>query len=212
MQIGSSPIPPADIAGAPATASSADRGVEATTDSLAQTVAGYYEHLPGKAPVYAMTARGMAHRTLERDIQGQLGALADKIKFLLTQAGSHSSQTCAAQLDCFMNHILHRGEPGKLSTEQAQYFYSEAFKGGLERNVARADMAGPEERQAAIQWLEGLCHLISTPVSFFNQVVGAALIDEFAKNFKRSIEGEFGPDPRVGVGRSGNLPEGAARI
>jgi hypothetical protein len=213
MQIGSSPIPAAGgIAGAPAAASSADRSVEAATDSLARTVAGYYEHLEGKTPVYAkITERGTVHRALECDIQSQLGALADKIKFLLTQAGSHSSQACAAQLDSFMDHILHRGEPGKLSTEQAHYFYSEAFKGSLERNVAHADMAAPAERQAAIQWLEGLCHLMSTPVSFFNQVVGAALIGEYAENLKRSIERESGPDLRGG-GQPGKLPEGAARI
>jgi hypothetical protein len=214
MQIGSSPISPANTAATPNPASTTNRGsAAAAADTLAQTIAGYYDHLQAKTPVYAsLTEPGMVHMAQERDIQDQLGALADRIKFLLIQGGSRSSQACAAQLDCFMDHIRHRGQPGKLSTEQAQYFYSDAFKGGLEQNVARADMAAPEDQHAATQRLEALCQLIGQPIPFFNQVVGAAVIDEFAAKFSGALERKSGLAPRGGSAPSGNLPEGAARI
>jgi hypothetical protein len=179
---------PGSAAIAPADAAAANHGANTKADNLARTISGYYDHLQAKAPVYAnLDEPALLPSVPEHDIQGQLGALADRIKFLLAQGDSRLLQPCSAHLDRFMENILHRGQAGKLSTEQAQYFYSNAFKGGLEQQVVEADMAPPQERRVAIRKLEALCELMGAPISFFNQVVGAAMIHEYATRFADAV-------------------------
>jgi hypothetical protein len=215
MHLGASSPQPITVPSVSSNAQAAGQDATAAADPLAQAISGYYSHLNAKTPIYQSLSPAqpsVVGTPEERDIQEQLGALVDKIKSLLAQGRGTSHEPELARLDHFLGNIQHRGQTGKLSTEEVQYFYSRSFKGKLERDVALADAAAPDGRDAATQRLEALCRVLGAPAMLYNHVVASRIVREFTDDFCANLDPSVYHPSQASPSSSRGWPEGASRI
>lgn len=218
MQIGSTHIPPATMdAGNAAPAGRANAAAQSSgPDRIDQAIAGYYRDLNAKLPLYQdLHGPSVVGTTIGRDIREQLEALAGKAIEILARNNWPNVELNSARLNGFLAPLQKYGtESGLMTAEEISYFYSQPFKVKLERDIAAADLATGDDIRPAMEQLDALCNVLSSPMHLYREVVLKTIVKSYVDRFTAAIDMSDRHRPAAPAGNrpATGLPLDARRI